>query len=102
MDMSKHTNAPWYYVPQNNSNSEVNIGETVCSLTNQDRNTDKLVMSREEMEANAKLISAAPDMFKALCRCAEVFVSMQWDEPDYSISVTAALNTAINGNIQRN
>jgi len=36
------------------------------SIDRRDRYSDKLVMSREEMEANAKLIESAPGMFEML------------------------------------
>lgn len=55
----KHTSAPWQLAGGNNENYEVNCGYTVIDLTKCDKNTGQHVISRDEMEANALLITEA-------------------------------------------
>ena len=63
---TKHTPAPWVYQGGDNASVEVNIGETTANIDRQDKNTGQYVISRDEMEANAKLIAAAPELLEAL------------------------------------
>lgn len=65
----KHTKTPWIYCGgDNNDNCEIEIGGTVASFTRSDKNTDKYLMSREEMEANAKLATSAPQLLEVLIK----------------------------------
>lgn len=67
--MGKHTNGPWVIGDENNQCCFVQLGSAhnlTCNLDRQDCDTGKLVISRDEMLANARLISAAPCMYEAL------------------------------------
>lgn len=70
---TKHTPAPWEYQGGDNASVEVNIGETTANIDRQDKNTGQYVISREEMEANAKLIAAAPELLEALEELMKVY-----------------------------
>jgi len=60
------TKEKWEYVGGDNMSVEVNIGNATCNIDRCDKNTNEIVVSRNEMEANARLISAAPEMIEAL------------------------------------
>jgi hypothetical protein len=62
----KHTPGPWTLGDENNYGCEVEIGETVCSMTRDTKMSERYVISRDEMLANAHLIMAAPDMLDVL------------------------------------
>lgn len=68
---TKHTPGPWINAGGDNSSIEINIGETTSSVSSYDKNTSLHVIGRGEMEANAKLISAAPDLLDALIECSK-------------------------------
>jgi hypothetical protein len=71
---TKFTKGPWVIGYENNQCCEVVIGgeDNVCVyLDRQDNNTSKVVISREEMLANAHLIVAAPALYEALEAVAE-------------------------------
>ena len=57
---------PKYEGGDNTSIDMIFESGAVISIDRRDRYSDKLVMSREEMEANAKLIVAAPEMLNQL------------------------------------
>jgi hypothetical protein len=63
---TQFTKGKWEYVGGDNSSVEVNIGETTCNIDRCDKNTGQFVISRGEMNANAKLIAASPEMLEAL------------------------------------
>jgi hypothetical protein len=65
---AKHTPAPWNYQGGDNASVEINIGMTTANVDRSDKNTGEYVISRDEMEANAKLIAAAPELLEALNR----------------------------------
>jgi hypothetical protein len=66
--MSAHTPGPWAFFGDNNYGGTVEIGPKVTvSVDRADRFDCSLVISREEMEANGRLIAAAPDLL-ALAR----------------------------------
>lgn len=70
--MSKHTPGPWSEVPpQNEGANSLRIfsGSKLVGLAS---NSD---MSDDELEANARLIAAAPDLLEAL-RSARTFASI--------------------------
>lgn len=64
MENLKHTPGPWKLAGGDNSNFEINIGETTCSVTCYDKNTGYHQISRDEMESNAKLIAASPELLE--------------------------------------
>jgi hypothetical protein len=70
---AKHTPAPWNYQGGDNASVEINIGMTTANVDRSDKNTGEYVISRDEMEANAKLIAAAPELLEALVAMVEVF-----------------------------
>lgn len=57
---------PSYYGGDNTSIDMIFESGAVISIDRRDRYSDRLVMSREEMEANAKLISKAPELLQQL------------------------------------
>jgi len=57
---------PKYEGGDNNSIDLIFESGAVISIDRRDRYSEKLVMSREEMEANAKLIVCAPEMLEFL------------------------------------
>lgn len=57
---------PTYYGGDNTSIDMIFESGAVISIDRRDRYSDNLVMTREEMEANAKLISFAPNMLEML------------------------------------
>lgn len=87
--MSKHTPAPWGYQGGDNASAEVNIGETTANIDRADKNTGQYVISRDEMEANAKLIAAAPELLEALERALHDFRKMTWTDETYNVIESA-------------
>jgi len=66
--MSKFTPGPWEIGDENNASCEVcprDVDITI-SMSRYDRFSDKFLIERDEMLANAHLIAAAPDMYEAL------------------------------------
>ena len=64
--MSAHTPGPWAFYGDNNYGGTVEIGpKLTVSIDRADRFTSELVISREEMEANGRLIAAAPELLAA-------------------------------------
>lgn len=64
-----YTPGPWTLGDENNECCEVILGDKhnlVASLDRRDCNTGKIVIERDEMLANARLIAAAPDLLKSL------------------------------------
>lgn len=64
----KFTKGPWELGDENNQYCEVQIGETVCSLSRHDKMTGINVINRDEMLANAHLIMTAPKMYELLMK----------------------------------
>lgn len=64
MTKSQHTPGPWTLGDENNYHAEVCIGATdmTAGMCRESRYTGEMVMSRDEMLANAHLIMAAPDL----------------------------------------
>ncbi len=62
----KHTQGEWKYEGGDNGSCEVDAVKTTIGLCRWDKNTGEYVISREEMEANAKLVAAAPEMLALL------------------------------------
>jgi hypothetical protein len=61
-----HTKGPWTLGNENNAHAEVEVGESTVSLSRYPRHGDGFCMERDEMLANAHLISAAPELLEAL------------------------------------
>lgn len=74
---TKFTKGEWVYVGGDNGSCEINIGETTTSVCRWDKNTGVNVISREEMEANAKLIAAAPELLEALIEYKRMYEEIQ-------------------------
>lgn len=69
----KHTTGPWPYEGGDNYSIDIVLpNEATISISRYKRNTDGLAMEREEMEANAKLIAAAPELLETLKKADEV------------------------------
>ena len=69
MSEAKHTPGPWQIADENNNSCGVLLGiehNLVACLDRQCSNTWKIVIGRDEMLANARLIAAAPDLLEAL------------------------------------
>lgn len=66
--MSAHTPGPWEFDEENNYGGSVWLGGTnvTVGLDRCDRFTGELVISRDELCANGRLIAAAPDLLEAL------------------------------------
>ncbi|MDQ8748359.1 hypothetical protein [Elizabethkingia miricola] len=71
MSEFKGTPAPWTgYISGDNASIDIILpNNTTISVDRQDRYNDEYVIERTEMEANAKLISKAPEMLEMLKRC---------------------------------
>lgn len=69
---TKHTPGPWMLADENNQCCSVLLSTehnlTAC-LDRQDLNTGEFLIERSEMLANARLISAAPELLEALKQC---------------------------------
>ncbi len=85
--MSEHTRGPWTLGDENNESAEVCMGDVAVSLDRRSRDPGRcglLVIGREEMLANARLIAAAPDLLEALERLAQsVEGAVQEDYDNY-------------------
>lgn len=70
----KGTKGPWGYdVDENNHCIDLVLpNETVISYARDSRYTDKYVIERDEMNANMKLISKAPEMLEMLEKMVEI------------------------------
>ena len=73
MNKLQHTPGPWESAGGDDSSYEINIGESTAFIARYDKNTGAMVFSRDEMEANARLIAAAPEMLDTLLREYELF-----------------------------
>lgn len=62
----KWTQGPWEIGDENNQCCEVQIGATVCGLSRYEKMSGAMVISREEMLANAHLIITAPKLYATL------------------------------------
>ncbi|MBG0512935.1 hypothetical protein [Elizabethkingia meningoseptica] len=71
MSEFKGTPAPWTgNISGDNASIDIILpNNTVISVDRQDRYSGVYVIERTEMEANAKLISKAPEMLEMLKRC---------------------------------
>ena len=96
MENLKHTKGEWYYVDGNDSSCEVNVGETVVSICRWEKNSGIMSINREEMEANAKIISAAPDLLEALIEAKELIGNFRLKIPVPTQDVWEKIDNAIN------
>jgi hypothetical protein len=72
----KHTKGQWTYCGGDNSTTCFEIaGKIVVEVKRHCHNTGIEEMSREEMEANAKLCASAPDLLAALIEAEE---ALRW------------------------
>jgi len=88
--MSKHTLGPWHlqdndgaYVMVRGNPSPGHNGESIAKVWLKDNDFN---------EANAQLIAAAPDMFKALERIRKAFPSCEGLNTAQSMALGSALN----------
>lgn len=89
---SKHTSGPWSYEGGDDASCEVNAGRTTISITRWDKNTGVHVIDRDEMEANGKLIAAAPELLEAI---QHAFDEMLPEEnPDLYAKINEAIKKA--------
>jgi len=70
--MEKFTKGPWEYSPHNNWLCSVLTSSDAHIVTIE--NTD--IEGFDEMYANAQLIAAAPDLYKALKACVNTFAPL--------------------------
>lgn len=85
----KHTPGPWRF----DECGEVvggKYGSPVCELPP----ASMLAGSITEHSANARLITAAPDLLEALAMVRDYIVAMKGEGHDYSLIIDAALNKA--------
>lgn len=68
---AKFTKGPWENWGGDNYSCELNAGDCLITLDRRDKNTDVCLIERSEMEANAKLIAAAPEMYALLIEAEE-------------------------------
>lgn len=66
MSEPKFTKGPWILGNENNDCCDIDAGETTIAHDRYGRFGSGHAISRDEMLANAKLICAAPDMYRAL------------------------------------
>ena len=69
--MAEPTKGPWTLGDENNESAEVCAGDVAVELSRYSRDPERagmLVIGREEMLANARLIAAAPELLEALLR----------------------------------
>lgn len=84
MTTTKHTPSPWTLGDENNQGCSVLMGtqhNLTCSLDRQDGNTGAFVIERSEMLANARLISASPDLLSALQEMIDYYGSASANVP---------------------
>lgn len=95
--MSAHTPGPWMFYEDNNYGGTVELGDSGATVTvdRADRFTSDLVISRDEMRANGRLIAASPAMLAALKRVGcQDHGSCGAGEPDGLCFVCAAIARA--------
>lgn len=64
---TKHTKGPWINDGGNNNSIDIVLpNNTTISIDRQCRYSGKYVIKREEMQANASLIAASPEMLEML------------------------------------
>ena len=64
--MGKYTQGPWR-VDESHINGSINAGKRHVAIANfYNCHDEEVRVTREQQEANAQLISAAPDLFEAL------------------------------------
>ena len=90
----KHTQGKWEYAGGDNASCEVNIGDTTASITRSDKNTGIYVIERGEMEANAKLIAAAPALLEALKLVLSVYPFSNLEQTNAKIKAYEAIKQA--------
>lgn len=70
MSKAKHTPAPWPYEGGDDAGVDIILpNNTTITVGRACRYTNKYVISRDEMEANARLIAASPEMYEMLKSC---------------------------------
>ena len=84
---TKHTQGKWEYVGGDYYSVEINIGESTATLSRLEKNTDVICYERSEMEANAKLIAAAPDLLGA---CEELISLLKFHGYLHSAEISKA------------
>lgn len=73
---TKHTKGKWEYEGGDNSSIDIILpNDATISIDRNNRYTDSFAMSREEMEANAKLICVAPLLLQSLNEAKE---ALEW------------------------
>ncbi len=98
---SKFTKGNWVLGDENNSSCDISLPNgSDISLSRYERNTGQFVMERDEMNANWRLVCAAPKLLEALqkvyklAKQAGLLEDLDLEEHDYiSAAITAALGT---------
>ena len=101
-DNAKHTPGPWDIGNENNETCEVCLNSPhnlTVSIDRHDHNTGVIVISRDEMLANAHLIAAAPEMFGALNNALDLVnngvISVKGSDRDLFLAALEKWNSAI-------
>lgn len=89
----RFTKGEWIIGDENNQCCEVQIGETVCSISRYEKMSGVMVIDRDEMLANAHLIAAAPEMYHALDRISRRMQAGTLDEWSWQALVDLAERT---------
>jgi hypothetical protein len=90
------TPGPWELADENNQCCSVLLGtkhNLNCTLDRYDYCTGQLVISREEMLANAHLVAAAPELLEVLKELHES--ASYWSEYDVPIGMVDRIRSAI-------
>lgn len=90
----KHTPGPWVFDPERTSEGTLLVVTTPTPLGHQEAIAEALKLSVGNTEANARLISAAPEMLEALRAVLDEDRWVNKVHPDCVEIIRAAINKA--------